>query len=157
RVVAPDDSSLSDLRAYGAYHFLRQVPFGSVIQSLLYEICLDYWEHGQDFDRPVFQFLQECVKQLTTFDFRFHSIERHGRTGFDIRVVTEGNTEPIPVQYASQGTLSVLAMFGLIRSYLHATAPATEDGPVQPMSGTVVIDEADAHLHPTWQQKVPGV
>jgi predicted ATPase len=157
QVVGPVDSDTSDLRVFGAYHFLHQLPFGSVIQGLLYEICLDYWEHGKTFKRPIFDFFQECVQRLTGFDFRFHSIQRSGQTGFTIRVITEGNPEPLPIQYASQGTLSVLAMFGLIRSYLRALSDRTDDSLVQAGSAIVLIDEADAHLHPTWQQKVPSL
>jgi hypothetical protein len=154
-VVGPDDTETSDLKTYGAYHFLHQKPYGSVVQGLLYEICLDYWEHGRDFDRPVFHFLRECVRRLTNYEFRFASIERRGRTGFEIRVVTEGNNDPLPIQYASQGTLSVLSMFGLMRSYLRAASQTSDDDLVFRGPGIIVIDEADAHLHPTWQQKFP--
>jgi len=156
-VVGPDDNDTSDLKENSAYHFLHQKPYGSVVQGLLYEICLDYWEHGRTFDRPVFHFLQECVHRLTNYEFQFASIERRGRTGFEIRVITEGNTEPLPIQYASQGTLSVLSMFGLMRSYLRATSRLSEDDLVYHGPGIIVIDEADAHLHPNWQQKFPSL
>lgn len=151
--MAPEDTETSDLRQYGAYHFMYQKPYGSVVRALLYGICLDYWEHGKSFDLPVFEFLRECVKRLTGYDFRFHSIERKGEIGFAVRVLTEGNTEPIPLQYASQGTLSVLAMFGLIRRYVRATSTKQDDEVIQKGSAIVLIDEADAHLHPVWQQK----
>jgi predicted ATP-binding protein involved in virulence len=153
--IGPEDSETADLRVHGAHHFMYQKPYGSVIRSLLYEICLDYWEHGKRFDLPVFEFLRKCVEQLTGSDFQFSSIERKGRTGFDIRVITEGNDQPLPIQFASQGTLSVLAMFGLIRSYLNATSGPSDDPVRQTGSGIVLIDEADAHLHPAWQQKFP--
>src|SRR4029079_2059318 len=77
--VGPVESDTTDLRRNGAHHFLRQLPFGSGIQALLYELCLDYWEHGRSFKLPVFEFLVDCVRRLTDFDFRFHSIERQGR------------------------------------------------------------------------------
>ncbi|HKH43456.1 MAG TPA: AAA family ATPase [Thermoanaerobaculia bacterium] len=155
--VGPGDGDTADLRAYGAHHFLYHRPYVSVIQGFLYEICLDYWEHGQRLDLPVFQFLEHCVLRLTGFKFRFASIVRRGRTNFVIKVFTEGNQEPLPIQYASQGTLSVLAMFGLIRSYLRSFSRTPDDGLVQSGSAIVIIDEADAHLHPTWQQKVPSL
>jgi ABC-type multidrug transport system ATPase subunit len=151
--IGLDDNETSDLRTHGAHHFLHQKPYGSVVRGLIYEICLDYWEHGRNFDLPVFKFLQECVTRLTDSDFRFHSIKRKGRTGFEVRVLSEGNVEAVPIQSASQGTLSVLAMFGLIRSYVKATSAKTEGGVVQKGSAIVLIDEADAHLHPAWQQR----
>ncbi len=154
--VMPDDSEVaSDLIEHGAHHFLHQLPYATVIQALLYEIALDYWEHGRRFELPVFEFLRLCAGRLTGSDFRFHSIRRSGRTGFEIRVLTEGNQEPIPIQYASQGTLSILAMFGLIRSFVRSVSPKVEDSPSEQGSAIVLIDEADAHLHPVWQQKVP--
>lgn len=155
--VGPDDSETSDLRISGAQHFLYQRPYGSIIRALLYEICLDYWDNNKRLDLPVFKFLNECVKRLTGYEFQVHSIERRGRTGFEIRVLTEGNEQPLPIQYASQGTLSVLAICGLIRSYLRSLSPDKDDGMVQKGSGIVLIDEADAHLHPAWQQKFPSL
>lgn len=153
--VTPVDRDTADLRENGAHHFLHQEPYGEVIQALLYEICLDYWERGRSFDLPVFEFLRHCAGQLTDADFRFRSIERSGRTGFEILVSTEGNEEPIPIQYASQGTLSVLAMFGLIRSFVRSLSSDLDDDLAEEGSAIVFIDEADAHLHPVWQQKVP--
>jgi ABC-type multidrug transport system ATPase subunit len=152
-VMAPAAEAV-DLRREGADHFLHLLPYGSVIQSLLYELCLDYWEHGRNFDRPSFRFLEECMRRLTDSEFRFHSITRKGRTGFEITVLNEGSGTPLPLQNASQGTLSLLALFGLVRSYLQSFAPKSEDA-VQSAPGVVLIDEADAHLHPAWQQKVP--
>jgi predicted ATPase len=156
QTVGPVDTNTADLPTYGAREFLLRKPYGSVIQGLLYELCIEYLQN-KDFERGVFQFLRECVRRLAGYDFRFHSIERRGRVGFEIRVLTEGNDEPVPIQSASQGTLSVLAMCGLIRSYLHAISGADDDAIVQSSSGIVFIDEADAHLHPAWQQKVPSV
>lgn len=155
--VGPVESDTTDLRRNGAHHFLQQLPFGSVIQALLHELCLDYWEHGRSFKLPVFEFLVDCVRRLTDSDFRFHSIERQGRTGFAITVISEGNATPVPIQLASQGTLSVLAMFGLIRSFLAATSGLGREVGAKEATGIVVIDEADAHLHPVWQQRVPTV
>ena len=149
------DPATADMTLYGAHHFLHQKPYGQVIQSLLYEICFDYLEHDdRRFERPVFAFLEDCVERLTHSRFEFHSIDRAGRTGFQIQVRTEGNEQPVPIQYASQGTLSVLAMFGLIRSYLISLSGNQDAESVAEQPGIVLIDEADAHLHPIWQQKM---
>lgn len=154
--IGSSDHDPTDLREAGAHHFLNQLPYGSIIQDLFDEICLDYWEHGRSFDLPVFTFFRQCVKQLTDYEFNFVSIERRGRTNFEVKVQTEGNDSPLPLQYASQGTLSLIAMLGIIRSYVRTLSPKGEqrDG-VQTGSAIVLIDEADAHLHPLWQQKFP--
>jgi energy-coupling factor transporter ATP-binding protein EcfA2 len=154
--IGSSEHDTTDLLEAGAHHFLNQLPYGSIIQDLFVEICLDYWEHGRSFDLPVFTFFRQCVKQLTDYEFNFVSIERRGRTNFDVKVKTEGNDSPLPIQYASQGTLSLIAMLGIIRSYVRTLSPKGEqrDG-VQTGSAIVLIDEADAHLHPLWQQKFP--
>lgn len=154
-ILSPIDTGAVNLPEQGAFHFLRQQPYTEVIQGLLYEVCLDYWEHGKSFDLPVFEFIRYCANRLTQADFRFRSITRSGRTGFEIFVSTEGNEEPIPIQHASQGTLSVIAMFGLIRSFLRSYSKDADGELAQKGGGIVLIDEADAHLHPAWQQKVP--
>lgn len=150
--IGPSGESHDNLRDHGAYHFLHQLPYGGIINSLLYEICLDYWEHGKSFKLPVFRFLEEVVVRLTSDRFAFSSIERVGREKFEIKILTEGAETPLPIQYASQGTLSVLALFGLIRSFLKSVFGESEKLSEQP--AIVIIDEADAHLHPKWQQRV---
>ncbi|HXD29844.1 MAG TPA: AAA family ATPase [Pyrinomonadaceae bacterium] len=154
-VIGPEDNETTDLIVNGAYHFLYQKQYGSVVRGLMYELGLDYWEHGKTFDLPVFDFLEECVRRMTDYDFEFKEITRKGRTGFEIKVRTEGNPEALPIQYASQGTLSVLAMFGLIRSYVRGLSARVDNELVEKGSAIVLIDEADAHLHPAWQQKFP--
>lgn len=151
-IIGPSGDSYDDLRKHGAFHFLYQLPYAGIINSLLYEICLDYWEHGKSFDLPVFQFLAQVVERLTGDRFMFSTIERSGREKFKIMVRTEGTETPLPIQYASQGTLSILAMFGLIRSFLKSVFQGNDLPNEQP--AIVIIDEADAHLHPKWQQKI---
>jgi tetratricopeptide (TPR) repeat protein len=48
----------------------------------------------------------------------------------------------------------VVAMFGLIYNYLRAVFPNVEEEALLQKHAIVVIDEIDAHLHPTWQQQV---
>jgi energy-coupling factor transporter ATP-binding protein EcfA2 len=159
RSTIVSDPGTVDLAFDGALHFLDQEPYQSVVQGLLWQLCLDYSDHGS-FDLPTFKLLGEVVRRLTDETFRFHSIERFGRAGFQIWVLTEGLDRPLPIQQASQGTLSVLAMFGLIRSFLQDIAEvASPDGTydvdeVQNQEAIVLIDEIDAHLHPMWQQKI---
>ncbi len=149
----------TDLPADGARHFLYQMPYQGLIEEMLFEICLDYRDHGETFDMPVFHFLQEILERLTGEQFTFESIARVGRVDFEMRVRTPGLERDVPIQYSSQGTLSVLAMFSLIRSFLKQVARAAtgrdpDEAKIRHGAGIVFIDEIDAHLHPVWQQKI---
>ena len=144
----------------GARHFLQQLPYQGVINDVLYELCLDYQEDDRSgFDLPVFAFLASIITRLTGEPFQFDSIERGSRLGFIIWVRTPNSPDPLPIQYSSQGTLSVLAVFGLIRSFLKELAQsggrsAPSEHEIRGKEAIVVIDEVDAHLHPVWQQQV---
>jgi ABC-type multidrug transport system ATPase subunit len=142
----------ADLSAYGAWHFLEERPFESMIQSFLYGLCLDYFDSNLQFG-PEFQMVRDVVRQLTDGTFDFDRVAREGRDRFTLYVRTEGNGGiPLPIQKASQGTLSVIAMFGLIYEFLKSLRQKRQN--IQQRSGIVVIDEVDAHLHPVWQQKI---
>jgi hypothetical protein len=71
----------------------------------------------------------------------------------------DGNGREVPVENLSDGYRSILSMtFELIRQ-LAATYGANkifdpEDPSKIVVPGVVLIDEIDAHLHPTWQQRV---
>ena len=156
--ILPPSDIHSDLVAHGAYHFLQNAPYDSVVQTLLYEIALDAWDNRRsNTPTPLQRFFSEIVSALTDDKIRFHSAERSGGSGFMILVQTEGNEEPLPIQNASQGTLSVIAMFGLVRSYLKALHPSVSEEKVLRSPGIVIIDEIDAHLHPKWQMRMTGI
>ncbi|MCP4566709.1 MAG: AAA family ATPase [FCB group bacterium] len=150
--IGPSGESYDNLRDHGAYHFLHQLPYGGVIQSLLHEICLDYWEHGRNLKLPVIRFLEDAIGRLAGDRFEFSSIGRIGREQFGIEILTEGTENPMPIHYASQGTLSVFMLFGLTRSFLKSVYGESDTVNEQP--AIVIIDEMDAHLHPKWQQRV---
>ena len=101
-------------------------------------------------------FLQQLPFQGVINDFLF---ELCLRLGFIIWVRTPNSPDPLPIQYSSQGTLSVLAIFGLIRSFLKELAnsdgrSAPSEDEIRGKEAIVVIDELDAHLHPVWQQQI---
>lgn len=169
RIVAGAASNSESLASSGAWHFITQEPYENVVQDLLTQLCLDYlepvgarrgfWQRNQGFDRQIFRVVEEVVRELTEDkDFRFAKIERVGTSGFQILVHTTGSVNfPIPVQAASQGTLSIVAIFGLIYSFLHSLRPSLSDDEVSAATAIVLIDEIDAHLHPSWQQKILGM
>jgi ABC-type multidrug transport system ATPase subunit len=148
----------TDIRESGAYHFLYEKPFEEVIQNFLYELCIRYIDKGKSFDQPFFQLLHKVVRELTDKEFEFDEIKAIGSARFEIKVITEGNKEnPLPLQKASQGTLSILSIFGLIYYYLTSVFPDTPEEELLKKPAIVFIDEIDAHLHPSWQQKIIGL
>ena len=156
-VSISDEVKEEDLIQQWSYHFLYQKPVEGLIRNFLYQLCITYLEQEKTFELPIFQLIHNVVGKLSETQFLFHKIESTGRAGFKIDVITEGNENPMPIQKASQGTLSVLAIFGLIYNYLKSVFPGVkeEDLPSQP--AIVFIDEIDAHLHPSWQQKIIGL
>jgi ABC-type multidrug transport system ATPase subunit len=148
------DEEKTDLKHDGAYHFLYNKSPETIIRNFLYQLCLTYLENGKCFESPVFELIHGIVGELTGSQFKFHRIERAGITAFKIDVITEGNPEPVPLQHASQGTLSILAIFGMIYAYLKELFPGTAENEVVNQPALVFIDELDAHLHPAWQQKI---
>jgi hypothetical protein len=151
------EEKLLDLRANGALHFLQSRPYGDMIEVFFNELCLDYFQYGASFKHPIFDLLRKTIRDLTDDQFEFDSVERIGRDQFRLLVLTEGNDRPLPIQYASQGTLSVLGVVGIIRAYLKAFSPKATDESFREKPAIVFVDELDAHLHPLWQQKLVGI
>jgi predicted ATP-binding protein involved in virulence len=164
RTVAGAVSASESLASSGARNFMTQEPYENVVQDFLTQLCIDYLEpisgsRMRGFDRYIFRLVEEVLNELTEDGgFRFAEIRRVGTSGFEILVYTAGSQDiPIPIQSASQGTLSVVAVFGLIYSFLHSLRPDLAEDAVPSVVGTVLIDEIDAHLHPSWQQKILGM
>src|SRR5262249_47570850 len=90
--------------------------------------------------------------------FQIANIERPSKADqrFQIMVRTEGSEDAVPLRYASQGTLSVLAMFLQIYFYLATLYPDLEHDAARLVRqrAIVIIDEVDAHLHPSWQRAI---
>jgi len=155
--IVPEAETL-DLTSAGAVHVIEQLPYQAVVGTLLWGLCIDYWEHGKTFDLPSFRLLRRIIRALTDETFEFDSIVRPPNTSaaFEMYVRTEGLDRPLLIQQASQGTLSVLTMFGVIQRFLQAVADAGSTSTTDALrqQAIVLIDEVDAHLHPIWQQKI---
>ena len=75
---------------------------------------------------------------------------------------TDGNGVQVPLSSLSDGFRSMLSlMFELIRQLVrvyglyHVFPPQNTDLPITiKLPGVVLIDEVDAHLHPTWQTRI---
>lgn len=150
-IVPSDGKSLTE---QGSYHLLHQLPYEAVIQTFLFELCIDYL-NKRTFDQPSFRLVEKVIGELTGREFRFSSITSIGQARFRMEVITEGNENtPIPIQQASQGTLSLVATFGVIYSYLRALYGELSGDDLLAKPAIVIIDEIDAHLHPLWQRRV---
>jgi uncharacterized protein YjbI with pentapeptide repeats/predicted ATP-binding protein involved in virulence len=150
----------------GGMQFLTQEPYDKTIQELLTTLFLDHQSAGEfgssrsrGFDAPIFRLIERVVRELTEDDaFAFEAINRL-ETGFEILVRTFGGDRPIPIQRASQGTLSVVVVFGLIYRFLQSLGSRQSSQTITDNvgAGIVLIDEIDAHLHPIWQQKILAI
>lgn len=75
-------------------------------------------------------------------------------------IFKDGNGNQVPVEQLSDGFRSILSMsFDLIRSLAKCYGDVIFDGisdadPTIKVPGVVIIDEIDAHLHPTWQSRI---
>ncbi len=138
--------------------FLYQTPFESTIQTLLYGLCIEYLDNGS-FESPKFNIIQKVMNELTGQYFNFHSVKRVGATDFQLFVTTDlDHHAPVIIQNASQGTLSILCIIGLIYDFLYEIAEFNQQKKtVTNQRAIVIIDEIDAHLHPIWQQKIIGL
>jgi ABC-type multidrug transport system ATPase subunit len=152
--ISVSDDEQTGLKHHGAYHFLYQKSSEGVIKNFLYELCITYLNEGKRFDLPIFELLHKVIGELSDDEFVFQRIEPIGSAQFQIVVITEGNEKPLPLQQASQGTLSLLAIIGLIYGYLKSVFSNVPEKELFYQPAIVFIDELDAHLHPVWQQKI---
>ena len=85
---------------------------------------------------------------------------------FEVTVITDDGE--VPIEAVSQGTSSILGWAGVVLERLYDLygsedgapdqSPARASSPVPPRQryALVLIDEIDAHMHPAWQQALPG-
>ena len=150
------EEKLGKINEFGAYHFLNDATYGGRIQKFLYDICISHLDRNKSLDLPILSLITRIVQKLSDANFEFYKITAiEGEAQFKIEVKTEGNENyPIPLQKASQGTLSILTMFGIIYSFIKSVWPHAKDNEIFLKPAIVFIDEIDAHLHPTWEQKI---
>ena len=68
------------------------------------------------------------------------------------QVFVKAGEDIIPLDYVSQGMISVVAWIGTLLQRMYAVRARSEDPTKEP--AIVLIDELDAHLHPEWQQEI---
>jgi tetratricopeptide (TPR) repeat protein len=148
-----DISKETNIKEYGAFNFINEKNDEGRIQRFLYELCVTYLDNDKSFNLEIFNLLQDVVYNLTGCKFKFEKIEVFsGGSAFQIYVITENSDIPILFQKISEGTLSILVIFGLIYNFLKEKSTNSKN--IFKESGILFIDEIDAHLHPEWQRKI---
>jgi len=116
-------------------------------------INLDYQARGESDDakvaRALFDHFFAVLDAITPdVDLAFDSIEP--RT-FEIRVKTTGGVT-VPLESLSQGTTSVIGWVGVLLQRMYEVFGSDERPEEQ--TALVLVDEVDAHMHPSWQQAI---
>lgn len=156
--VSSEGDDYADLARYGAQHFLWDLPYETSIQTVMAQMCIDYLaRRGRSGPprSPQLDLASALVRDLSGEGFAFHEIKQAGSARFGVMVETDSSPgRPIPIQQASQGTLSVVAIAALVYQFLRSVHPDAEEAQVCERRAIVFIDEVDAHLHPAWQRKI---
>lgn len=162
RVVSRSANGISppnideDLGRHGCDNFISDTPIDNFVQRTLYQACSELLllpAKSSPSGVPLFALMEKIIKTLTGTAFIFDKVELAPTGGrYRVEVITEAQPTPVPLQVVSQGTLSVIAIFGLIYDFLKTVALPDGLGAVENTPGIVIIDEIDAHLHPSWQR-----
>jgi ABC-type multidrug transport system ATPase subunit len=164
--VSAEGDDKADPARDGARHFLYELPYETRLQTVLTQMCIEYinsrprglLDGGQSrkwLSTPQLDLISNVIKELAGERFYFVRIEPIGNARFSIEVETDSSPgRPIAIQHASQGTLSVVAIFALIYQFLKAVYPSAPEPQICNQPAIVIIDEVDAHLHPAWQRKI---
>ncbi len=103
------------------------------------------------------QLLPRIQKFINQTDFLPHNVQLKNVSSKDVEFV-DGNGCLLPVENLSDGYRSMLSMiFELIRQIASVYGPENifdPDASFVEVPGVVLVDEIDAHLHPTWQKQV---
>ncbi len=107
---------------------------------------------------PEGQLLEPLLKFINQPGFLPHQARMESISSREVLFV-DGNGFRVPVEELSDGYRSILSMtFELIRQLAATYGPKRVFNPKDPtkvnVPGVVLIDEVDAHLHPTWQRRV---
>jgi energy-coupling factor transporter ATP-binding protein EcfA2 len=173
--VSAEGDNKADPARDGAHHFLYEEPFEARLQTVLTQMCIEYinsrsrnaslHENLQRMERgagktprlstPQLDLVSNVMQELSGERFSFVRIEPIGSARFTIEIESDSSPgRPISIQHASQGTLSVVAIFGLIYQFLRAVFPSAPEEEICKKPAIVIVDEVDAHLHPAWQRRI---
>lgn len=151
--ISRDYNGISDLFSEGAKNFIELTPFADSIVGFLQNLAKSF-KGIDDFKQEPYLLIKAAIEELSGNKFEWVGMKEEEK-GFQFFVSTEGSTENLPLQLVSQGTFSVLAIIGTIYSFLKRMYPESKNFKNEP--GIIMIDEIDAHLHPSWHQKIIGL
>lgn len=155
RSISSNEADEVDFIRNGAAAFLRDEPFNNLVQRALTDACIEFFEGDRNLDTPILTLITSVIRRLSKNDFHISRIENAGHGAFRILVTQDG--QQLPLQVASQGTLSIVAILATIHQFVSRLAHDRGQKEVKDVSALVVLDELDAHLHPTWQQQILGL
>jgi len=161
-------SMIDDLRKDGATDFLYSNPFGPIISKGLF---ITAQQNSTDFTKQPYNLIQSVMSELANFSdesfsknlsantspfFEFTRIESTSTTGdYKIYVKSSDNRDEVLLNNISQGTFSIVSICLMIFRFLNELYSNSQN--ILNESAIVLIDEIDAHLHPSWEQKIIGI
>lgn len=108
---------------------------------------LNYGETFNNYDRLI-KDLFDLFNEITEgTDVRLKAVNPQTR-----EIIVETEDGDIPFEALSQGTISLISWTGVLLQRLYEVTEQDRD-PLQ-CYALVLIDELDAHMHPTWQQTI---
>ncbi len=118
-------------------------------------VNLDYWikdakekkQEFQQYERLREEFFNVIGKLAIGTKLKYLEIDP--RT-YEVQIET--NDGVVPLESISQGTASLIGWVGILLQRLYETTPSS----VPPLEryALVLIDEIDAHMHPSWQRSI---
>lgn len=137
-----EDVALTEALTYLSELYIRQIE--AIVKQKTEAPTLDY----------LIQFINQA--ELLPHGARISSIDPYGGVWFQ-----NGNGVEVDATKLSDGYRSVLSMtFDIIRNLIRSYGAdavfktVREGGKTIDLPGVVMIDEVDAHLHPTWQTRI---
>lgn len=115
-------------------------------------VNLDYWSKseppgdGNRYSRLRDEFFRLAYDLTEGVQLRFKRVDE-----FTHQVTVETEDGEVPIEAVSQGTASVIGWTGYLLQRLHEVY-GQQDGEPRKRSALVLLDEIDAHMHPSWQQ-----
>ncbi len=138
----------------GASDLLSGRPIGDIIKKGLFIVAQN---NPADFTKEPYDLIQRTIGRLAGNGFfQFTRIELVPATGdYRFFVRSEESEDEFELQKISQGTFSVLSLCLMIYRFLAELRPHSQN--ILSEKAIVLIDEIDAHLHPSWEQKIIGI
>lgn len=117
-------------------------------------VNLDYWSKseppgdGNRYGRLRDEFFRLAYDLTEGVKLRFKRVDE-----FTHQVTVETEDGEVPIEAVSQGTASVVGWTGYLLQRLHEVY-GQQDGDPRRRYALVLLDEIDAHMHPSWQQSM---